>query len=404
MINLQTLSDFVLYENDGSRIKELGKSENLHGSLQISGLGYVKEVSDVLEGNLKNRRNLTELILRWNDEASDSIKEREVLNAFQPHENLKKLEILNYNGTNLPDWVTHPSYFNLEKLHLVSKNCCLSLLSFRLLSSLRHLYISCLDMHDEFCGISLNMPFPLLEVLKLEGISRLDWSFTNTDGQKCEIFPCLKQFSLRSCGKINVALPIGNFPSLEYIDIRKCGDLVTIFPLSTHIDVAYPSLEWLNIDGCSRLESFSKMGLPFFLKSLRIISCNMLKENRMKWNLQRLPSLIELDLKNYGGVVDSFPEEWFLPPSLTHLWIHGFDKLTALNGKSFHHLTSLRQLKLYYLKKLECLPAEGLPQTLTALMIASCSLLELRCKEGTREDWPKIQHIPNLNTDHWYAT
>ncbi|XP_062078962.1 putative disease resistance RPP13-like protein 1 [Humulus lupulus] len=163
MTNLQTLSDFVLCENDGSRVKELGKLENLHRSLRISGLGYVKEVSDVLEGNLKNKRNLTELILTWNfGEVDDSRKEREVLNALQPQENLKKLEIHNYKGTDLPDWVTHTSYSNLEKLHLDCKNCCLSLLSFRLLSSLRHLHISCLDMHDEFCGISLNKPFPLL--------------------------------------------------------------------------------------------------------------------------------------------------------------------------------------------------------------------------------------------------
>ncbi|XP_062078951.1 putative disease resistance RPP13-like protein 1 [Humulus lupulus] len=402
MINLWTLSDFVLCGNDGSRIKELGKLENLHGSLQILGLGYVKEVSDVFEGNLKNKKNLTELILRWNGEADDSIKEREVLNALQPHENLKKLKIHNYNGTNLLDWVTHPSYSNLEKLHLDCKNCCLSLLSFRLLSSLRDLNISCLYMHDEFGGISLNMPFALLEVLKLDGISRLDWSFTNTDGQKCEIFPCLKKFVLSRCGKINVALPIGNFPSLKYIDIEECNELVTIFPSSTHIDVAYPSLEWLNIDGCSRLESFSEMGLPSSLKNLRIISCNMLMENRMKWNLQRLPLLIELYLKNYGGAVDSFPEEWLLPPSLTLLWIWEFDRLTALNGKGFHHLTSLRRLELHHLEKLECLPAEGLPQTLTALTISGCPVLIPRCKEGTGEDWPKIQHIPNIDAQHWF--
>ncbi|XP_062079068.1 putative disease resistance RPP13-like protein 1 [Humulus lupulus] len=400
MTNLQTLSDFVSCENDGSRIKELGKLENLHGSLQISGLGYVKEVSDVLEGNLKNKRNLTELILRWNfGEADDSKKEREVLNALQPHENLKKLEILDYNGTNLPDWVTHPSYSNLEKLHLDCKNCYLSLLSFQLLSSLRDLHISCLDMHDEFCGISLNKTFPLLAALELEGITTLDWSFTNTDhGQKCEIFPCLKQFYLTRCGKINVALPIGNFPSLEYVGIWKCGDLVTIFPSSTHIDVAYPSLEWLKIGGCSRLESFSEMGLPCTLKRLEIKSCDMLINNHMKWNLQRLPSLTELKLWGYGGAVDSFPEEWLLPPSLTVLSIGSFDKLTALNGKSFHHLTSLRRLELHLLEKLECLPVEGLPQTLTALSIKRCPLLEPRCKEGTGEDWPKIQHIPNIDT------
>ncbi|XP_060967555.1 putative disease resistance RPP13-like protein 1 [Cannabis sativa] len=107
MMNLQTLSDFVLCENDGCRIKELGKLEsNLHGSFKILGLQYVEEVSDVWEGELKKKKNLSELTLRWDGKADDSIKEREVLNALQPHENLKKLKIRDYNGTKLPDsWI-----------------------------------------------------------------------------------------------------------------------------------------------------------------------------------------------------------------------------------------------------------------------------------------------------------
>ncbi|XP_062078954.1 putative disease resistance RPP13-like protein 1 [Humulus lupulus] len=131
MINLQTLSNFVLCKNDGSRIKELGKLDNLRGSLEISGLAHVREVSDVLEGNLKNKKYLNELILSWNGVANSSTKEREVLDALQPHVNLKKLEIGGYNGTSLPDWVTHPSYCNLRKVDLHCSNLCLSLLSFR---------------------------------------------------------------------------------------------------------------------------------------------------------------------------------------------------------------------------------------------------------------------------------
>ncbi|XP_030486849.2 putative disease resistance protein RGA3 [Cannabis sativa] len=392
MINLQTLSDFVLSENDGSRIKELGKLENLRGSLQISGLVHVKEASDVLEGNLKNKKNLTELILRWNGEADDSVKEREVLIALQPHENLKKLKIEGYRSTNLPDWVTHPSYSNLEEVDLDCKNCCLSLLSFQQLVSLRYLHIFCM----EFRGVYLNKPFSFLTSLELLGITTLDWSVANTDDQMCVIFPALKEFHLIKCGKINVALPEGNFPSLEEIEIDGCYELVTIFPSSsTQMDIAYPSLEVLEISFCPRLESFSEMELlPFTLKRLRISSCNMLMENRVKWNLQRLPLLIELSLCGYEGEVDSFPEEWLLPPTLTHLVISDFDKLTALNSKGFHHLTSLQRLHLYYLSKLECLPEGGLPQTLTTLRIEHCPLLSHKCKERIGEDWPKIQYIP----------
>ncbi|XP_062081282.1 putative disease resistance RPP13-like protein 1 [Humulus lupulus] len=402
MINLQRLSNFVLCKNDGSRIKELGKLDNLHERLEISGLEHVREVSDVLEGNLKNKKYLNELILDWNSVADSSTKEREVLDALQPHVNLKKLVIRRYNGTSLPDWVTHQSYCNLKKVKLQCTNLCLLLLSFRRLSSLidfRVFGVSCLDMHDEFRSISLNKPFPFLARLWLDHIDMLDWSFINTSDERCELFQCLKQFDLVSCGKLSVALPMCNFPSLEYINISSCDELVTIFPTSTHIASPYPSLNLLNTMHCSRLETFSEMGLPFTLQRLRIASCDKLMENRMKWNLQGLPSLISLEIWHCGEVVDSFPEEWLLPPSLRSLKIFECNNLKALNSKGFQHLTSLRQLDLLYLEKLECLPAAGLPQSVTYLSIEGCSLLIPRCKEGTGEDWPKVQHIPNIRTE-----
>ncbi|XP_062078935.1 putative disease resistance RPP13-like protein 1 isoform X2 [Humulus lupulus] len=402
MINLQRLSNFVLCKNDGSRIKELGKLDNLHGRLEISGLEHLREVSDVLEGNLKNKKYLNELILSWNGEADSSTKEREVLDALQPHVNLKELEIRGYKGTSLSDWVTHPSYCNLKKVDLHCRNLCLSLLSFRRLSSLidfRVFGVSYLDMHDEFRSISLNKPFPFLARLELHDTDMLDWSFINTSDQRCEIFQCLKQFDLKSCGKLSVALPICNFPSLEFINISSCDELVTILPTITHIDSAYPSLKKLDTMNCSRLETFSEMGLPFTLQCLRINSCDKLMENRMKWNLQKLPSLDTLELWHCGEVVDSFPEEWLLPPSLRSLEIFDCYNPKALNNKGFQHLTSLRRLGLFHLKKLECLPAAGLPQSVTYLNIKGCSLLIPRCKEGTGEDWPKVQHIPNIVTD-----
>ncbi|KAM6552565.1 hypothetical protein CsatB_013327 [Cannabis sativa] len=194
MTNLQRLSDFVLCKSDGSRIKELDKLENLHGSLHVSGLSYVNDVSDVLEGELKNKKYLDELILSWNGTKDNSTKEKEVLNALQPHVNLKKLEIIGYNDTSLPDWVTHPSYRNLEEVDLHCENCCLPLLSFQQLSSQRYFRVTYIDMHDEFRSISLNKPFPFLARLELVRIDMLDWSFINKSDQTSEIFRCLKQF------------------------------------------------------------------------------------------------------------------------------------------------------------------------------------------------------------------
>ncbi|XP_030509590.2 putative disease resistance RPP13-like protein 1 isoform X1 [Cannabis sativa] len=396
MVNLQTLSDFVLCENDGPRIKELGKLENLHGDLCISGLEYVQEASDVLEGSLKSKEYLTGLVLNWDSEADNSSKAKEVLDALKPHINLKRLTIKGYSGTSLPDWVTHPSYCNLEHVALEScKNCCVLLSSFRLLSSLTNLEIEdCLHIHND--GISLNKSFVFLTHLHLKGMTMLDWSFTNADDQNGEIFPCLKVFKLNECQKLNVALPDCNFPSLESIYIRGCNDLVTIFPTSTvHIDAAYPCLEMLITESCSSLESFSEMGLPFALKNLCIVSCHMLIENRIKWNLQSHSSLKELVLYNYDGMVDSFPEEWLLPPTLTYLAIEFFESLEALNGKGFQQLTSLQNLSLFGLQKLECLP-EGLPHTLTSVSIGGYPLPKTKCVPNLKIEYilrPRYIHV-----------
>ncbi|KAM6579226.1 hypothetical protein CsatA_003000 [Cannabis sativa] len=397
MKNLQKLSDFVLCESDGSRIKELGKLDNLHGDLCISGLQHVREVSDVLEVNLKNKEYLTELTLKWRGKSNDSIREREILTALQPHANLKSLEIDGYEGTKLPEWVVDPLYSNLEVVYLQGQNCWLSLLSFQHLSSLKKLDIwDAIHIPNEFCNNCSHNSFPVLEEMRLRRITALDWSSINTNYQNGDIFPCLKRFILHSCSSLNVALAMGNFPSLEVIEIEYCGELVTVFPSTTDIDVAYPSLIRLEINMCSRLESVSEMGLlPVSLESLHIKSCNTVIESRMQWNLQRLSKLTELILGNYSGVVDSFPEEGLLPSSLASLHIYNFDKLTALNANGFHHLTSLQELYLWKLEKLECLPI-GLPQSLITLSIKDCRLLIPRCKRETGEDWPNIQHIPNI--------
>ncbi|XP_062078852.1 putative disease resistance protein At3g14460 isoform X2 [Humulus lupulus] len=193
---------------------------------------------------------------------------------------------------------------------------------------------------------------------------------------KGEIFPCLEEFELERCQKLNMALPVCNFPSLKCIDITSCNELVTVFPASAHVDSTYPRLKKLFIRGCPMVESFSEMGLlPITLKTLSIESCDMLIENRMRWNLQRNLSLKQFEIIECGGVVDSFPEEWLLPPTLRILSIKFCSNLKVLNGKGFQHLTSLQELNLHYLEKLECLPNEGLPQTLTSLDIDGCDLL-----------------------------
>ena len=114
--------------------------------------------------------------------------------------------------------------------------------------------------------------------------------------------------------------------------------------------------------------------------------------------------------------LDSFPEEGFLPSSLTHLtitnfpnlkcldnqglWhlttleIYTFPSLKSLDDKELQHLTSLETLLIDDCEKLQYLPKQGLPSSLSRLYIHGCPLLKKRCQRNKGKEWPKISHIP----------
>lgn len=370
MKSLQTLSDFILGENDSWRIKELREFPLLEGRLRISGLQYIVDVKDVLEANLKDKKFLSELTLEWDRDANitSSQQEIEVLEALQPHTNLKKLIIGGYRGTIFPDWVGHESFCNMVEVWLCNCRNVWMLPPLGQLSSLRKLWIQSLDgvvsIGNEFCGSSsttTNHPFTSLEFL---GISLMgsweEWTFSSDRlGQEGRVFPSLRELRITDCSEIEGVfvcqsrqeMDTNAFPSLQSISIRRCKKL------------------W---------------------------------ENRMKWGLERLPSLMKLHLNKIEEEVDSFPEEGLLPTTLTHLSISSFGRLKGLNGRGFQHLTSLRNLEIRYCKELECLPQEGLPLSLSSLTISECSeVLEQRCQRGIGEDWPKIQHIPKIQIGWW---
>ncbi|KAL5548795.1 hypothetical protein UlMin_004026 [Ulmus minor] len=465
MKSLQILSNFVLRENDGSRIKELGEFPLLEGSLCISGLEYIVDVKEVLEANLKDKEFLSELILEcgWNwwgnSNITSSQPEREVLEALEPHRNLKQLKIRGYRGTIFPDWVGHESFCNIVEVELRECRNVSTLPPLGRLSSLRRLVIVGLDgvvrIGNDFCGSS-STPFTSLEELKIWNMkSWEEWSFSSDLlDQKGGVFPSLKYLEISVCKKLIVGLPDCHHPSLKRITISECDEMVGVFEcqrpqemdtsafpslestslfrfpglqsllglpdfhfpsLKSIIKVcfemvcafvcqshqemdtnAFPFLESMSVSNCPRLESlWGGHSFPS-MEYLGIRRCKKLWENRMNWGLERLSSLMKLSLEEIEEEVDSFPEEGLLPTTLTDLSIDRFEKLKGLNGKALQHLTSLQNLKILSCRELECLPQEGLPPSLSYLDIYECPVLKRRCQRGTGEDWPKIQHIPKI--------
>lgn len=141
--DLQTLSNFVVGENGGPSIEELGRLHFLSGELKISKLQNVDVVENVRESYLKDKDYLSKLECRWSfdDRIDDSRTDKEVLDAFQPHPNLKKLVIDGYSVETFPSWLGHYSYNNIISVHLGNCYYCRVLPSLGQLPSFKEIYI-----------------------------------------------------------------------------------------------------------------------------------------------------------------------------------------------------------------------------------------------------------------------
>lgn len=98
--------------------------------------------------------------------------------------------------------------------------------------------------------------------------------------------------------------------------------------------------------------------------------------------------------------VESFPDPRLPSLSLTSLYIDGCVNLKKLDYKGLCHLPSLQELNLIGCPSLQCLPVEGLPKSISTLIINNCSpSLKQRCMEPKGEDWVKISHIQRVIID-----
>jgi len=182
--------------------------------------------------------------------------------------------------------------------------------------------------------------------------------------------------------------PLDSFPTLRVLTLSRLNNLQMI-----SLDQAHHHLDVLTISKCPKLESLPgsmHMLLPS-LRSLCIKDCPRLE----LLSGGDLPSnLNEMTLENCSRLVGSL-KGGLLPPSLTRLTIRDCPNLEELDYKGLSQLSSLQSFTLECCPKLQCLPKQGLPQSISCLYITGCPLLEQRCQKGGK-DRKKIAHIPYI--------
>ena len=234
-----------------------------------------------------------------------------------------------------------------------------------------------------------------------------------------------------SCGSLTF-FPLAFFTKLEDLRLGNCARLECLYIPDGdglhHVDLT--SLRTLSFYRCPNLVSFPSVGLPTpNLKILDIVGCKKLKSlpQGMHTLLTSLQNLYivdcpEIDSLPKGGLptsrmesfpvlrtlwirgsdeerLESFPEAWFLPSTLTFLSIKRFPNLKLLDSKGLQHLISLETLEIERCEKLKYLPKQGLPSSLSHLYINDCPTLKKRCRRDKGKEWPNISHIPCIAFD-----
>ena len=227
--NLQKLSNFIVGKKGGLRIGELGELSDIGGRLEISEMQNVVCARDALGANMKDKRHLDELALKWSDVDTNDLIRSGILNNLQPHPNLKQLIINGYPGITFPDWIGDPLFSNLVSVYLYWCGNCSSLPMFGQLPSLKHLSIKGMKgvervgsefYEDASSSITSKPSFPFLQTLRFEHM--YNWKKWLCCG--CE-FRRLRELYLIRCPKLTGKLP-EELPSLKKLEIEGCWGLL----------------------------------------------------------------------------------------------------------------------------------------------------------------------------------
>ncbi|WJX62500.1 hypothetical protein P8452_47488 [Trifolium repens] len=342
LTSLRTLSIYVVGHKRGFLLEELGQL-NLKGELHIKHLERVKSVTDAKEANMFSK-HLNLLWLSWERIEESQLQEnvKQILEVLQPHtHHLQELGVEGYTGVLFPQWMSSPSFKDLQCVHLRDCQSCLHLPQLGKLPFLKELFISNISciiyLEEESCDGGAAGGFIALEHLSLEKLPSLI-RISREDREN--MFLHLSELVIVECPNL-LGLPC--LPSLNYMCIQgKCNqDLLS--SISKH-----GSLESLCFYDNEELTCFPD-GMLRNLISLKLLMIWSWSEiEGLDEALQHMTTLESLILRDLPNLI-SLPESLGNLGFLHHLKISNCPKLMCL-PMSIQSLTSLESLGIYSCK------------------------------------------------------
>ncbi|GMP78833.1 hypothetical protein CsSME_00034624 [Camellia sinensis var. sinensis] len=253
LTSLQTLPFFVVGEDKGHQIEELGSLSKLRGKLMIYNLQQVKSREEAERAKIIVKPNIRELGFHWKmvgnpSTARDtaSINHKDVLEGLKPYGNLKVLKLEKFEGKNFASWMMSGKdaqlLQNLVKIELSECRRCEQVPPLGHLPHLEFIRMSRLSnlkrIGPEFygCHSVVNHDHDNDGII----FGSCSGAETTTTAAKAPtvVFPTLRELVLVDmpnieewCGLGVSSLPSDTtmfFPLLKFVHIRDCPELTTI--------------------------------------------------------------------------------------------------------------------------------------------------------------------------------
>ncbi|KAK6124954.1 hypothetical protein DH2020_041299 [Rehmannia glutinosa] len=430
LTRLRTLRLF-LAGKDRSKLGYLKKLNQLSGSLELQiRLHDEEDVVQAQNAELRNKIFIQCLKIwffnnaMWGRSDEENSVRTEVMESLQPPPNLRRLTILDYQGSKFPGWITSPLN-NLKVLEIQECNYCSTLPPLGKLPGLEELSVWTMSrftfLDREFLGIAgdNNASLPSSEVIisfpKLKRLSFWncpnwkDWediTAEEADNANLSIFPCLKELEIECCRLTK--LPhhlLRKAPSLERLEILDCN--VAMEALQPP-----PNLRLLTILDFQGTKFPGWITSPLNnLKVLQIQECNYCStlpplgklpglEELSVWIMSKFKFLdrefLGIEGDNDVGVIIRFPKLKKLSFWNCPSW-EDWEDITAeeADNDNLSIFSSLKELKIDYCGLTE-LPHRLLRKaiSLERLIIQDCNHLSERYEDKKGSGWKLLSHIP----------
>ncbi|OEL21298.1 hypothetical protein BAE44_0017685 [Dichanthelium oligosanthes] len=328
-------------------------------------------------------------------------REEGELEALQPHENLKRLDIMGWMGVKSSSWLKSEWLSNLQHIFLSGCNAWEQLPPLGQLPSIRTIWLQHLKMlrqigSEAYGSGSQQEPFQSLEELVLDDMPEFnEWLWSGHTMRN------LHNVVIKDCNKLKALPPVP--PNLTEVTTARKGYWMPYHHDAklAHATTARSSVSSLCIFNCPLLlarlsspmtnEIIASFGLlrSLITDQMTILGCPLLRE--------RLKFIESLDIQDCSETTSFSADDsdvLLQLKSLQSLCISGCNTLRSLPS-TLSRIQSLYKLVLWNCPALESLPEEPLPLSIRKIEVALCHpLLKERLIKEYGVDWPKTAHIP----------